>query len=114
MTVRFQSISPILAALGAAVFFGGSTPFAKQLVVQVSPVLLAGLLYAGSGIGLILTRLIKDHGWRTSGLAKGDVKEPHTHHHIHEIIQHSHVHYPDIHHRHDHPNKPCKEKPRQD
>ncbi|PJE06626.1 MAG: EamA family transporter, partial [Legionella sp.] len=42
MTVRLQSISPILAALGAAVFFGGSTPFAKQLVGQVSPVLLAG------------------------------------------------------------------------
>nr|WP_281286496.1 hypothetical protein [Legionella geestiana] len=53
-------------------FFGASTPFAKQLVGQVSPVLLAGLLYAGSGIGLILTRLVKDRGWGHSGLLKVD------------------------------------------
>lgn len=65
-------ISPTVAALGAAVFFGASTPFAKQLVGQMSPLLLAGLLYAGSGIGLVLTRLIKDRGWQHSGLAKDD------------------------------------------
>lgn len=67
-----RSISPAFAALGAALFFGGSTPFAKQLVGQISPLLLAGLLYAGSGIGLILTRLIKDRSWRYSGLVKND------------------------------------------
>lgn len=44
--------SPTSAALGAALFFGASTPFAKQLVEQMSPLLLAGLLYVGSGIGL--------------------------------------------------------------
>lgn len=69
---RFRLISPTIAALGAAMFFGASTPFAKQLVGQVSPVLLAGLLYAGSGIGLILTRLVKDRGWGHSGLLKVD------------------------------------------
>jgi drug/metabolite transporter (DMT)-like permease len=69
---RFRLISPTIAALGAAMFFGASTPFAKQLVGQVSPVLLAGLLYAGSGIGLILTRLVKDRGWGHSGLLKDD------------------------------------------
>ena len=69
---RFRLISPTIAALGAAMFFGASTPFAKQLVGQVSPVLLAGLLYAGSGIGLILTRLVKDRGWSHSGLLKVD------------------------------------------
>jgi drug/metabolite transporter (DMT)-like permease len=53
-------------------FFGASTPFAKQLVGQISPLMLAGLLYAGSGMGLILTRLIKDHGWQHSGLEKDD------------------------------------------
>ncbi|HAT8564434.1 TPA: EamA family transporter [Legionella pneumophila] len=70
--IHLGSISPTLAALGAALFFGGSTPFAKQLVGQISPLMLAGLLYAGSGIGLILTRLIKDRGWHPSGLAKDD------------------------------------------
>lgn len=70
--LHFRFISPTLAALGAAVFFGASTPFAKQLVGHISPLLLAGLLYAGSGIGLILTRLIKDGGWHHSGLVKDD------------------------------------------
>lgn len=70
--IHLKTISPTLAALGAALFFGGSTPFAKQLVGQVSPLLLAGLLYAGSGLGLIILRLIKDRGWRPSGLTKAD------------------------------------------
>ncbi|CAM2882350.1 drug/transporter permease [Legionella steigerwaltii] len=64
--------SPTSSALGAALFFGASTPFAKQLVGQMSPLLLAGLLYAGSGIGLLFTRLAKDRGWRHSGIVKGD------------------------------------------
>ena len=36
------------AALGAAVLFGLSTPLAKELVGEVPPLLLAGLLYLGS------------------------------------------------------------------
>jgi drug/metabolite transporter (DMT)-like permease len=39
-------------ALVAAALFGASTPFAKLLLGAVSPWLLAGLLYLGSGIGL--------------------------------------------------------------
>lgn len=40
-------------AIGSAVLFGASTPFAKLLLGSgVSPWLLAGLLYLGSGIGL--------------------------------------------------------------
>lgn len=39
-------------ALIAAALFGASTPFAKVLVGAVHPVMLAGLLYAGSGLGL--------------------------------------------------------------
>lgn len=70
--VHLRSITPTFAALGAAVFFGASTPFAKQLVGQISPMLLAGLLYAGSGLGLFLIRLIKDHRWKYSRLGKGD------------------------------------------
>jgi drug/metabolite transporter (DMT)-like permease len=44
----------IAAALGAAVLFGLSTPIAKTLLGETSPLLLAGLLYAGSGLGLAL------------------------------------------------------------
>lgn len=42
----------IVYALGAAALFGASTPFAKALLGEVPPQLLAGLLYAGSGLGL--------------------------------------------------------------
>lgn len=44
------------AALGAAILFGAGTPLAKLLLHAVSPWLLAGLLYLGSGIGLGLYR----------------------------------------------------------
>jgi drug/metabolite transporter (DMT)-like permease len=59
----------ILYALGAAALFGASTPLAKLLGLDMSPVLLAGLLYLGSGVGLLITRLIRDHGWQPSGLS---------------------------------------------
>lgn len=48
----------ILAALGAAVLFGASTPLAKLFVGTVHPVMLAGLLYLGSGIGLLGYRML--------------------------------------------------------
>jgi drug/metabolite transporter (DMT)-like permease len=43
-----------LLALGSAFLFGASTPIAKLLLDVTDPVLLAGLLYLGSGIGLAL------------------------------------------------------------
>ena len=46
-------------ALGAAALFGISTPFAKLLLGGLSPVMLAGLLYLGSGIGLALLRSVR-------------------------------------------------------
>ena len=49
----------IASALGAAVLFGASTPIAKTLVAEVPPVLLAGLLYAGSGLGLAVGLVIR-------------------------------------------------------
>ncbi len=52
MTTANRPTNAILYAAGAALLFGCSTPFAKLLVHGVHPVLLAGLLYAGSGIGL--------------------------------------------------------------
>ena len=48
----------VLAALMAAVLFGAGTPLAKSLLDTVSPWLLAGLLYLGSGLGLTLYRAV--------------------------------------------------------
>lgn len=42
----------IAAALAAAALFGLAAPLAKPLAATVHPVLLAGLLYLGSGVGL--------------------------------------------------------------
>lgn len=42
----------IVYALSAAILFGAGTPFAKLLIGQTTPLLLAGLLYLGSGLGL--------------------------------------------------------------
>lgn len=62
----------VLYALGAAVLFGASTPFAKLLTGDMPPVLLAGLLYLGSGLGLTLARFIRDGGFKPSGLPKNE------------------------------------------
>src|SRR5205085_11290727 len=62
----------IASALGAAVLFGTSTPIAKTLVGEIPPVLLAGLLYAGSGLGLAVVLALRRaaHGGRaTTGTA---------------------------------------------
>jgi drug/metabolite transporter (DMT)-like permease len=57
MTLRLTLRRPgVLAALGAAALFGVGTPLAKLLLSNVSPWLLAGLLYLGSGVGLTLYR----------------------------------------------------------
>ncbi len=62
----------ILYALAAAALFGASTPLAKSLGLGLSPVLLAGLLYLGSGIGLACVRLLRDRGWKPSGLTPSE------------------------------------------
>lgn len=49
----------VWAALAAAFLFGISTPLAKTLVGDVSPLLLAGLLYLGSGFGLALLLIVR-------------------------------------------------------
>jgi len=64
--------TPVLAALAAAALFGASTPFAKALLGSVPPVLLAGLLYAGSGIGLSLARLARDRGFEAARLSRAE------------------------------------------
>lgn len=59
-------------ALAASVLFGLSTPLAKMLLDSVSPVLLSGLLYLGSGVGLFAVRLWRDRGWQATGLRPGE------------------------------------------
>ncbi|CAN7331920.1 DMT family transporter [Pseudoduganella sp. LjRoot289] len=49
----------VIYALLAAALFGASTPFAKTLVGQMPPAALAGVLYLGSGIGLLICYAIR-------------------------------------------------------
>jgi drug/metabolite transporter (DMT)-like permease len=44
--------SQIVPALLAAFLFGASTPFAKLLIGEIDPWVLAGILYFGAGLGL--------------------------------------------------------------
>ena len=58
------------SALLAALLFGLSTPLAKLLLGELPPLLLAGLLYLGSGIGLTSLRLVRRlRGTPAAGLA---------------------------------------------
>jgi len=47
-----MSLRAATPALAAALLFGASTPLSRLLVGDVPPLLLAGLLYLGSGVGL--------------------------------------------------------------
>jgi drug/metabolite transporter (DMT)-like permease len=61
----------IAYALVSAVLFGVSAPLAKLLLGEVSPWLLAGLLYLGSGIGLAVVRLFRRSN--EAGLSRPDL-----------------------------------------
>ncbi|MDF6743877.1 EamA family transporter, partial [Escherichia coli] len=54
-----MSIRSATPALAAALLFGASTPLAKTLTGAISPILLAGLLYLGSGLGLAGVLLVR-------------------------------------------------------
>jgi drug/metabolite transporter (DMT)-like permease len=81
----------VIYALGAAALFGASTPFAKLLLGEVSPLPLAAILYLGSGFGLgawvlLRTRLPggepvapiprPDWPWLAAAIAAGGVAGP--------------------------------------
>ena len=52
----------IMYALVASALFGASTPLARALVGAVDPLWMAGVLYAGSGIGLSLALALRHWG----------------------------------------------------
>ena len=60
------------AAILSAALFGATTPLAKYFLRDAGPLLIAGLLYLGSGIGLTVMRLIQDRRWGPSGLRRAD------------------------------------------
>ena len=81
----------VIAAIAAALLFGLSTPLAKTLVGSVSPLLLSGLLYAGSGLGLAAILIVRallggghaitrprglDVGWLLGAIAAGGAIGP--------------------------------------
>jgi len=79
-----------LLALAAAALFGASTPLAKLLQADITPGLLAGLLYLGSGAGLGLVKLAlrlvrhtaeppleaSDVPWLAGAVASGGIAAP--------------------------------------
>ncbi|MDE2165300.1 MAG: DMT family transporter [Alphaproteobacteria bacterium] len=72
MTIFRRIGRGVPSALGAAALFGASTPVAKALLGAVSPWLLAGLLYLGSGVGLAIVLGVRR--WR--GAAGGAKLQP--------------------------------------
>jgi drug/metabolite transporter (DMT)-like permease len=52
-------MSGVTFALIAAILFGASTPLAKLLIGDIDPWVLAGILYLGSGLGLICILIFK-------------------------------------------------------
>ncbi|MDP3507169.1 MAG: EamA family transporter [Candidatus Melainabacteria bacterium] len=60
----------VVCALFAALLFGTTTPFAKGLLNEISPVLLAGLFYLGSGIGLGIYLLTTELAAQITGQEK--------------------------------------------
>ena len=66
----------VLIALLAATLFGASTPLAKLLIGELPPLLLAGVLYLGSGLGLSIwyaCRRLIAHGAPHDRLQRRDV-----------------------------------------
>src|SRR5678816_994686 len=76
----------IAYALLSAALFGASTPVAKILLGETSPWLLAGLLYLGSGLGLLVLRTAtraaparlapNERGWLAGAVVAGGVVAP--------------------------------------
>src|SRR5215475_375618 len=68
MTKTQRNYNGPVLALSSAFLFGASTPIAKLLLGFADPLLLAGLLYLGSGAGLALV----ETGGRSLGLGRSE------------------------------------------
>jgi drug/metabolite transporter (DMT)-like permease len=78
--------SGVLAALAAALLFGLATPVAKLLLGEITPWLLAALLYLGSGVGLLAVRALRrtervkltrdEAGWLFGAIGAGGIVAP--------------------------------------
>ena len=56
--MTYSKYHPVVQALLASVFFAASIPAAKMLLGKIDPVMMAALLYLGSGIGLLLFKAV--------------------------------------------------------
>src|SRR5512140_3157323 len=69
---------PLLQALAAALLFGAGAPVSKLLLHDIEPAVMAGLLYLGSGAGLLLftgiRKSVTGAGGAEAGLAHADIK----------------------------------------
>jgi len=55
----------ILCGMASAGLFGLSTPLSKRLLPDIRPMMLAGLLYLGAGLGLTILSLVTRRTWPT-------------------------------------------------
>ena len=65
----------VVYALASAALFGASTPLAKLLLVDTAPLVVAGLLYLGSGVGLAVwlgVRRLSAEAQRASPIDRAD------------------------------------------
>src|SRR5947207_10401938 len=53
----------ILCGVASAALFGLSAPLSKRLLPDVGPMMLAGLLYLGAGVGLTIVALVTRRPW---------------------------------------------------
>ncbi len=118
------SAIPMLQAALAAILFGASAPIAKLLLGEISPIPLAGLLYLGSGIALVLLSQLRSifqgSVVKEAPINRHDLlflsalplilisiallfREDHSHAHVHLEVEHEHCHdHAELHHQHQH------------
>ena len=75
-----RSVIAVLFAVSAAALYAINVPFSKLLMPHASPVMMAGILYLGAGLGLILFSLFR----RLAG--KSDNASPLTRRELHYTI----------------------------
>lgn len=68
----FSKLAGTGAAIASALLFGITTPLAKLLLQSASPLLVAGLLYLGAGVGLSLWLVLAGRDREQPGLSRTD------------------------------------------